>query len=906
MIKFNINKIEEIVGKYIFSEDFSLDARVLNMVCALGLIATIAATAARVAEKSNLLTGAALFAVFVSIAVLMYAGSRFNAYRTATTLTLVVLGDIMFPFIFFTNGGIDSGIGAYFVLSIVIMFLLSRGKTCVLLVTSHIAVILACYFLGYYRPEFVSELDSFQRYTDNIHAIIVCGLFIGAVIKIQNKIYFTAKQKVDYSSHKLLEQDNLLHAVNDAAAVLLTPDEDNFESALRKGMEMMAGRVGVGRVCIWKNIVKEDGKLYYIQIHNWADGLSCVMPEGMSSSMEFSYMESLPDWERKFFNGESVNGPISSFPDAERERLAPYGIRSILVIPVFLQDGLWGFVSFDDCASERVFSKDEESILHSSSLLLVNAVIRNEMTQNLVSAREEALSSTRAKSEFLSNMSHEMRTPMNAIIGMTAIAKSSPDVERKNYCLDKIDGASSHLLGVINDILDISKIEANKFSLSVADFDFEKMLQKVINVINFKVEEKRQNFITHIAKEIPRRVEGDDQRLAQVIANLLSNAVKFTDAGGSVGLAAYFEGELDGLCRIRIEVEDTGIGISDEQKSRLFKSFEQADGGISRKFGGTGLGLAISKRIVEMMGGVIWAESEPGRGSKFIFTVNLKRASSEPGDPLADVSWKGLRVLAVGGSDSAREYFEEVAERFGITCDAAASAEEAIGAIGRLRYDVYFVDLRLPGMDGLDLARWISSYDRGRKCIVLTVSDAEWSAIESEAKSAGVSRFLPKPLLPSSIADCINECLSEGRERPVVGSKPDNSGIFSGRRVLLAEDVDVNREIVTVLLEPTGIGIDCAENGAEAVKMYSEAPERYDIIFMDIQMPEMDGYEATKRIRALGFPGAKKIPIVAMTANVFREDVEKCLRAGMNGHVGKPLDLDEMMAVLRKYLPPGG
>jgi CheY-like chemotaxis protein len=327
-----------------------------------------------------------------------------------------------------------------------------------------------------------------------------------------------------------------------------------------------------------------------------------------------------------------------------------------------------------------------------------------------------------------------------------------------------------HLLGLINDILDMSKIEANKLELSPVSFDFEKTLQKAVNVVNFRVDEKRQNFAVYIDKNIPRTLIGDDQRLTQVITNLLGNAVKFTPESGSIRLGARLLGEEEGVCTLQIEVADTGIGISEEQRSRLFVSFEQAEKNTTRKFGGTGLGLAISKRIVEMMGGGIWVESELGKGSTFAFTVRMERSA--------------------------------------------------------------------------------------------------------------------------------DEC----RDFPAEEARPEEAGVFRGCRLLLAEDMEINREIVLSLLDTTALEIDCAENGAEAVKLYSDAPDRYNVIFMDVLMPEMDGYEATRRIRALDAPEAKKVPIVAMTANVFREDVEKCFEAGMNDHLGKPLDFDEVLSKLRKYL----
>jgi signal transduction histidine kinase/CheY-like chemotaxis protein len=615
----------------------------------------------------------------------------------------------------------------------------------------------------------------------------------------------------------------------------------------------------------------------------------------------FSYISSIPEWEGKFTAGGIVNGPLSSLSEVERARLSTYGIVSILVVPVFLQNIFWGFVSFDDCGSEREFSEDETNILRSGSLLMANALARKEMTDVLIRTREEALSSAQAKSDFLANMSHEIRTPLNAVIGMTSIGRTAADVERKDYCFGKIGNASTHLLGVINDILDMSKIEANKFELSPVEFVFEKMLQRVTDVIAFRVDEKCQKFSVRIDKAIPRTLVADDQRLAQVVTNLLGNAVKFTPEHGSITLGARLIKEEDGICSIQVEVTDTGIGVSDEQKARLFRSFEQAETGTSRRFGGTGLGLAISKRIVEMMGGRIYAESEPGSGSTFAFIVRAARGTGRTTLLPPGVNWENVRALAVDDETDVREFFGEIARRIGFACDTAGSAAEALDSIAQNGdYDIYFVDWKMPGMNGIDMTREIKSRAPDNS-VVIMISSSEWSAIADEAKSAGVSRFLSKPLFPSAIADLLNECLGAADTAADAG-EVDSFGRY---HVLLAEDVEINREIVLSLLEPTELSIDCAENGAEAVRMFAASPEKYDMIFMDVQMPEMDGYEATRKIRALGLPRAQSVPIIAMTANVFREDVEKCLASGMNDHVGKPLDFDNVLEKLRQYLPRG-
>ncbi|MCL2443372.1 MAG: response regulator [Treponema sp.] len=530
---------------------------------------------------------------------------------------------------------------------------------------------------------------------------------------------------------------------------------------------------------------------------------------------------------------------------------------------------------------------------------------------NTEKLRAEAEAASMAKSNFLSNMSHEIRTPMNAIIGMTVIGKSADDVSRKDYCLEKIENASQHLLGVINDILDMSKIEANKFELSYEEFDFEKMLQRVVNIVAFRADEKTQKLTVHIDKSIPRSLIGDDQRLAQVITNLLGNAVKFTPEEGSIKLDTRFLGKEDDYYIIQITVTDSGIGITEEQQELLFHSFQQADSKTSRKFGGTGLGLVISKNIIELMGGQITLKSEIGKGSSFSFTFKAKRGTRKtPGLSEIGINWDNVSIMAVDDDQEILDYFKEILHGFGTNCDTALSGQEALALIGiNGMYDIYFVDWKMPDMDGIKLARELKARSKSPEhTIVIMISAAEWSSIADKAKKAGVDKFLSKPLFPSAIADVITEVI--GSHHLPDEDSVDNSGVFKGYKILLAEDVDINREIVETLVEPTLLKVDCAENGKKAVSLFKKAPNDYDLILMDVQMPEMDGYEATRNIRAIEKELAKndsnthkRVPIIAMTANVFREDVEKCLNAGMNNHIGKPLDINEFFRMLRKYLP---
>ena len=515
----------------------------------------------------------------------------------------------------------------------------------------------------------------------------------------------------------------------------------------------------------------------------------------------------------------------------------------------------------------------------------------------LTEAKNEANQAAAAKGAFLSNMSHEIRTPMNAIIGMTAIGKSSNEVERVHYALDKIEDASTHLLGIINDVLDMSKIESGKFELSLAEFSFEKMLQMAANVISFGADEKNQKFILSIDENIPKQFIGDDQRLAQVITNLLGNAVKFTPCEGSICLKAHLIEEDGDFCTIQVEVIDSGIGISPEQQAHLFQAFHQADTDTVREYGGTGLGLSISKNIIELMGGEIWVESNLGQGAVFAFTVTMKRGRAAP----VNRSWRNIKFLVADADDGVLRHIKGLVEGFGGQCETTSKAEDAFKLFHNNRHDICFIDWDMIGMSGLNLAEELKSlHADSSDAIVIMISSADWSRMDERVKNSRSSRFLIKPLFSFVITDIINELLETLHK-----TEDDEEGAlaaYNGRHILLAEDIDINREIVMALLEPTGLTIDWAENGAEAVRMFSEKPDTYELIFMDLQMPKMDGLEATRRIREIDAPRAKTIPIIAMTANVFREDIDRCMEAGMDSHVGKPLDINEVLSILEKYM----
>jgi len=581
-------------------------------------------------------------------------------------------------------------------------------------------------------------------------------------------------------AHETLEyREKLLHTMTEVAEKLLTTKESEILEALFEAMELTGKCLDVDRVQIWRNEVI-DGERHFVMRYEWLSDFGKQKIEvPLGTSVPYSICQG---WYEKFLKGEAINGPISELPPKEAEFIGYYEIKSVVVLPLFMNGEFVGFFSVDDCKYDRTFSKEEMNMLASTGLMLTNVFNRKMQANEIEEAykrQEEALKQavavSSAKGEFLSIMSHEMRTPMNAIIGMVSIAKSTDDPKRINDALDKIAEAARHLLGVINDVLDMSKIEAKKMKLHPVEFDIRRMLQKVLSLVKFRMEEKEHTFNINMGVDVPRYFWGDDQRLTQIIINLLANAITYTNRGGEISLSVAIISKAEGICELKFVVSDNGVGIPEEHQARLFQMFEQVDVN-NREHASSGLGLNICKRLVELMDGEIGVKSEVGKGSDFTFTVKLAHV----------------------------EKFE-----------------------------------------------------------ILDLSDFD---------------------------------TTEAAPLPV-----HNQREFANKRLLVVEDMEINREIISSFLEPTGIYIDTAENGKKALEKIKEKPP-YDVILMDMRMPEMDGIEATRHIRELDAPEHRKVPIIAITANVFPDDIEKCKQAGMDDHVGKPFELSSVIEVLRKHL----
>jgi len=546
-------------------------------------------------------------------------------------------------------------------------------------------------------------------------------------------------------------------------------------------------------------------------------------------------------------------------------------------------------------------------------------------TTELRAAKEEAERLTQVKSEFLANMSHEIRTPMNAVLGMLYLAlkngELSPVVRSQ---LGKAQGAAHALLGIINDILDLSKIEAGKLEIEAVEFGLDTVLEQLADAVGFQAEQKGNEFLIRYDPSIPSRLIGDPLRLGQILLNLCGNAVKFTEQG-EVELAFRCINSSDSEINMQVCVRDSGIGMTPEVQHKLFEKFTQADQSTTRRFGGTGLGLAISKSLIEMMGGRIWVEdSQPGVGTTICFTVRLliaqaamahQRVLVEQAAPLL----KGIRVLVVDDNEASREIMAEMQRFFGLDVGTAASGAAALAALQAATdspYDLVLMDWHMPGMNGDEAAQRIhgdTSLPRQPKIVMVTAYGRE--DVMKLSEQAGVDAFLIKPVSPSTLLDTILSVLGRGRIFGIDGEKKDDghrlgapeltiSGQLAGAHLLVVEDNEINREFATELLRSEGISVDEAENGAIAVTRVQQ--QDYDAVLMDIQMPVMDGLEAARQIRALTGEKFARLPIIAMTALAMAQDTEQSQAAGMNDHVTKPIVPDHLMAVLAKWVkrPP--
>ena len=628
--------------------------------------------------------------------------------------------------------------------------------------------------------------------------------------------------------------------------------------------------------------------------------------DGFCEGEHFACLEEISDYADRYVS-ERYRDAFKLFiqPDRIRE-----GLKNDRVISFRYMMNLDGRETYEMIrfAGVRHPEDRDDHLVHAVSMCFtdVDGETRRSMEQSraLKEALAAAEEASKAKTTFLSNMSHEIRTPMNAIIGLDNIALNDPDIPaRTREHLEKIGDSAQHLLNIINDILDMSRIESGRMTIRSEEFSFTKMLEQVNTIISGQCRDKGLHYECRIVGKVDAYYIGDDMKLRQILINILGNAVKFTPEGGSVTFLVEEKNRFDGNSTIGFRITDTGIGMSEAYLPRLFETFSQEDASSTNRYGSTGLGMPITKSLVEMMNGNIEVESEKGKGTTFTVSVTLKECVRED-----EVIGEGelqpheMCVLVIDDDPVAREHAQIVLGHSGINCEVAASGEEGLHMVNvrharREPYNLILVDWKMPEMDGVETTRQIRS-SVGHETPIIILTSYNWDDIADEARTAGVDSFVPKPLFAATVIDEFREAFRrKNAERENIAAD------LAGRRVLLAEDVLVNAEIMVMVLMMREVEVEHAENGRIATEMFAaREPGYYDAILMDMRMPEMDGLEATRVIRAMDRPDAKTIPIIALTANAFNEDVQRSMQAGLNAHLSKPVEPEALFEALENLI----
>ena len=632
-----------------------------------------------------------------------------------------------------------------------------------------------------------------------------------------------------------------------------------------------------------------------------ADGDYILKGHSFKNSSFFEFYKSYNDTDSA--SAQKVFSLITSSTGSLTMRNSR-GENCILAYTPVAVAGGWTFLSLLPTKDLSVNAESWQLIGAVSAGLLLLFIIdfagMVNFNNKLKAAAREAAAANRAKTDFLSTMSHDIRTPMNAIIGLTTIAeKNLGDAESVGEYLRKISMASNHLLTLINDILDISKVESGKLNLSPLTFSIVETVENLVNMSQPMIKEKNIEFNFRTRRMDKEYLYADQLRLNQIYINILSNAIKYTDPGGQVSVDMHEEeSEKTGYVRLFYRVADTGMGMSPEFMKNMYQPFSRQTDSRVNSIQGTGLGLAITKQMVDLMCGTIDCQSEQGKGTTFTVILDLPVADRQRDDMMLEP----MDVLVVDDDEILLETAVDTLESLGVTADRARSGMEALGMIAHRHhtsrdYSVVILDWKMPDLDGVETIRRIRQ-EAGVNTPILLISAYDWSDIEDIAKDAGANGFVSKPLFRSTLYDKINSLL--GNEAKSVEPENDYSDL-EGINILIAEDNDVNWEIISAMLEMFGITTERAENGRVCVEKMQQADEgSYTLIFMDIQMPEMNGLDATRNIRSLDDPWASSIPIIAMTADAFSENVTECLEAGMNGHIAKPIDIKLVIKEIRR------
>ena len=699
-------------------------------------------------------------------------------------------------------------------------------------------------------------------------------------------------------------------ADHEAAQAAARVKQEEMEHRLALQEELLAERAeGEQRDRMIKALSSDYRSVYYLELDK-DDGICYQARQdlpGFKQGERFKYLKSVTDYCNAYVK-EPYREEFLNFiqPDNIRKGLEDHLIISYRYMINVNGKESWEAVKF---AGVRHPDQRDDHLVHTVGACFadINDETKSELEQRqlLTDALESAEQANKAKTAFLSNMSHEIRTPMNAIIGLDNIALNDPDTpEKTREYLEKIGASAEHLLHLINDILDMSRIESGRMILKNEEFPFSELLETVNTMFSGQCADKGLDYQCHIIGDVDNYYVGDKMKLRQVLINILGNAVKFTPEGGKVDLTVESIAKFEKQSTLRFTIADTGIGMSKEYLPKLFETFTQEDSSMTNKYGSSGLGMAITKSIVEMMNGSIEVESEKGVGSTFYVTVTLLNAADhKDADTEIVVRPDEMTVLVVDDDSVACEHAKLILEKAGIAAEIAYSGPEAIEKV-KLRharrdpYNLILVDWKMPEMDGIETTRRMREII-GHESAIIILTAYRWDDVQDEALEAGVDSFLPKPLFANSV---VEEFRSAMKRKGVISPEKSKADL-EGRHVLLAEDVQINAEIMMMVLAVRGIEADLAENGLIAVEKFAASePGHYDAVLMDMRMPEMDGLEATRRIRAMDRADSKVIPIIALTANAFDEDVQRSLQAGLNAHLTKPVQPEALYETLESLI----